>query len=126
MLQGGGALGAYEWGAIEALFAVMDEVDQPELSGSLRSVTGVSIGAINGGLHRRRNRIARMASSGCERFWDTISMRLLYSRVDFGWLGLPSSRRARSVAVRLPGFYLPRSDFSDFRALDQPLQHGAV
>ena len=25
VLQGGGALGAYEWGAIEALFALMDE-----------------------------------------------------------------------------------------------------
>jgi NTE family protein len=34
VLQGGGALGAYEWGAITALFDVIDEA-------------GVSIGAVN-------------------------------------------------------------------------------
>ena len=27
VLQGGGALGAYEWGAIEALFALMDRLE---------------------------------------------------------------------------------------------------
>jgi predicted acylesterase/phospholipase RssA len=47
VLQGGGALGAYEWGAIEALFGLMDELE-PTMPITLRIVTGVSIGAING------------------------------------------------------------------------------
>jgi NTE family protein len=46
-LQGGGALGAYEWGAIEALFDVMDEIEKTGRKINLRVVTGVSIGAIN-------------------------------------------------------------------------------
>ena len=47
VLQGGGALGAYEWGAIEALFGLMDELERT-MPITLRIVTGVSIGAING------------------------------------------------------------------------------
>jgi NTE family protein len=47
VLQGGGALGAYEWGAIEALFDLMDETEKAGTKIELRVVTGVSIGAIN-------------------------------------------------------------------------------
>src|SRR6202451_4248036 len=47
VLQGGGALGAYEWGAIEALFDVMHEIERAGRKVDLRVVTGVSIGAIN-------------------------------------------------------------------------------
>src|SRR3984885_2521097 len=47
VLQGGGALGAYEWGAIEALFDLMDEIENAGRKIDLRVVTGVSIGAIN-------------------------------------------------------------------------------
>jgi NTE family protein len=47
VLQGGGALGAYEWGAIEALFGLMDEAAGAGREITLRVVTGVSIGAIN-------------------------------------------------------------------------------
>src|ERR1700683_5480938 len=47
VLQGGGALGAYEWGAIEALFDLMDETEKLGRKIDLRVVTGVSIGAIN-------------------------------------------------------------------------------
>jgi NTE family protein len=47
VLQGGGALGAYEWGAIEALFDLMDETEKAGRKIDLRVVTGVSIGAIN-------------------------------------------------------------------------------
>ena len=47
VLQGGGALGAYEWGAIEALFDLMDETEKLGRRIDLRVVTGVSIGAIN-------------------------------------------------------------------------------
>jgi NTE family protein len=47
VLQGGGALGAYEWGGIEALFDLMDEAKKAGRDVTLRVVTGVSIGAIN-------------------------------------------------------------------------------
>ena len=47
VLQGGGALGAYEWGGILALFDLMDEAEKAGLHVALRAVTGVSIGAIN-------------------------------------------------------------------------------
>jgi predicted acylesterase/phospholipase RssA len=47
VLQGGGALGAYEWGAIEALFDLMDEIENAGRKIDLRVVTGVSIGALN-------------------------------------------------------------------------------
>jgi predicted acylesterase/phospholipase RssA len=47
VLQGGGALGAYEWGAITALFDVIDEAIHNGQDITLCVVTGVSIGAIN-------------------------------------------------------------------------------
>ena len=47
VLQGGGALGAYEFGAITALLELMDEIEIPGRSVRLVAVTGVSIGAIN-------------------------------------------------------------------------------
>ncbi len=47
ILQGGGALGAYEWGGILALFDLMDEAARAGRKVTLRVVTGVSIGAIN-------------------------------------------------------------------------------
>src|SRR3954462_14545680 len=47
VLQGGGALGAYEWGAVTALLELMDAAETPERQVVLQGVTGVSIGAIN-------------------------------------------------------------------------------
>jgi NTE family protein len=47
ILQGGGALGAYEWGGILALFDLMDDAAKAGRTVTLRVVTGVSIGAIN-------------------------------------------------------------------------------
>jgi len=47
VLQGGGALGAYEFGALEALLEAMDDIDRAGRAVSLVAVTGVSIGAIN-------------------------------------------------------------------------------
>jgi hypothetical protein len=43
VLQGGGALGAYEWGAITALFDVIDEAIGGGRDITLRVVTGVSV-----------------------------------------------------------------------------------
>ena len=47
VLQGGGALGAYEWGAVTALLELMDEAETAGREVALKGVTGVSIGAIN-------------------------------------------------------------------------------
>jgi len=47
VLQGGGALGAYEWGGIQALFKLMKDAGDAGRDVTLRAVTGVSIGAIN-------------------------------------------------------------------------------
>jgi NTE family protein len=47
VLQGGGALGAYEYGAITGLFDLIDEAANNRRDITLRVVTGVSIGAIN-------------------------------------------------------------------------------
>src|SRR5689334_21757429 len=48
LLQGGGALGAYECGAITALFELMDDAERLGRAIFLKSVSGVSIGALNG------------------------------------------------------------------------------
>lgn len=47
VLQGGGALGAYEFGAITALLELMDAAAGRGRGVTLKAVTGVSIGAIN-------------------------------------------------------------------------------
>ena len=47
VLQGGGALGAYEWGAITALLDRMDAAQRDGSTVVLTGVTGVSIGAVN-------------------------------------------------------------------------------
>ena len=47
VLQGGGALGAFEYGAMIALLELMDKIDVPGRTVRLTAVTGVSIGAIN-------------------------------------------------------------------------------
>lgn len=47
ILQGGGALGAYEYGGIECLLDLIDEAMGKGCNVTLKAVTGVSIGAIN-------------------------------------------------------------------------------
>ena len=47
VLQGGGALGAYEYGGITGLLEVIDEAVGMGRNVTLKAVTGVSIGAIN-------------------------------------------------------------------------------
>lgn len=47
VLQGGGALGAYEYGAMDALLELMDEIEANGTPVELVALTGVSIGAIN-------------------------------------------------------------------------------
>src|SRR5450755_4668328 len=47
VLQGGGALGAYECGGMTALFELMDKAQAGGKTVVLKSVSGVSVGAIN-------------------------------------------------------------------------------
>src|SRR5690349_1422319 len=95
VLQGGGALGAYEWGAIEALFAAMDELETQGWPASLKVVTGVSIGAINGacvasatgsGKAKRRDGVGRLA-----KLWEQLELKTPFRRsLEFRIPGLPS------------------------------------
>ena len=100
VLQGGGALGAYEWGAITALFDVIDEAIGNGRDITLRVVTGVSIGAINaacvvGATDRvdARNRLGAM--------WDDFMIDLPY---------LPPSANRDLALFNVPHFYAYRSD----------------
>ena len=100
VLQGGGALGAYEWGAITALFDVIDEAIHNGQDITLRVVTGVSIGAINaacvvGAADRAdaRNRLSAM--------WSDFMIDLPY---------LPPSANRDLALYNVPHFYTYRSD----------------
>ena len=116
VLQGGGALGAYEWGAIEALFARMDELEANGWPASLKVVTGVSIGAINGacivgaegesGTERRRKGLDQL-----EELWNDLKLETPFrGRYEMPF-GLPSLSPARDMSLLgLPGFYAPRGD----------------
>src|SRR5262245_51346002 len=101
VLQGGGALGAYEFGAVIALLELMDAMVSAGRTARLVAVTGVSIGAINaacivGATDRadaRRRLRALWADLTLETppiWWPTASSHLSL----FG----------------LPGFYAPRRD----------------
>jgi predicted acylesterase/phospholipase RssA len=100
VLQGGGALGAYEWGAITALFDVIHEAIGSGQDITLRVVTGVSIGAINaacvvGAADRAdaRNRLGAM--------WGDFMIDLPY---------LPPSANRDLALYNVPHFYTYRSD----------------
>ena len=115
VLQGGGALGAYEWGAIEALFALMDQLEATTPV-TLKVVTGVSIGAINGACivgvkvasetERRKKGLDQLAS-----LWNDLKLETPFrGRYEMPF-GLPSISPARDMSLLgLPGFYTPRSD----------------
>jgi NTE family protein len=100
VLQGGGALGAYEWGAVTALFDIIDEAVGNGQDITLRVVTGVSIGAINaacvvGATDRvdARNRLGAM--------WSDFMIDLPY---------LPPSANRDLALYNVPHFYAYRSD----------------
>jgi NTE family protein len=101
VLQGGGALGAYEFGAIIALLELMDAIDVPGRKVSLVAVTGVSIGAINAacvvGAKDRTDARRRLRALWTELTLETPS---------YWWAG--ASRDLALLGV--PGFYTPRRD----------------
>jgi predicted acylesterase/phospholipase RssA len=119
VLQGGGALGAYEWGAIEALFDVMDELEG-RIPVSLKAVTGVSIGAVNGacvvgaeGVNDRARR--KRGREQLKALWNDLQLETPFrGRYELPF-GLPSFAPGRDISLLgLPGFYTPRTDVWNF------------
>ena len=97
-LQGGGALGAYQVGAYQALLEHELEPDW---------VTGISIGALNAAIiagNERENRVARM-----RQFWEEITLR----QQPWDFVSNPFSnftttlQFARTLAFGLPNFFRP-------------------
>ena len=101
VLQGGGALGAYQAGVFEALI---------ESDSKLDWVAGVSIGAINAALiagNAPHQRVARLRE-----FWDLLSSGPA-QRLPLGWgdrAMLNQWSAASAVLVGIPGFFRPRLD----------------
>jgi NTE family protein len=96
VLQGGGALGAYEWGGILALFDLMDEAEKAGKNVTLRVVTGVSIGAINAacivGAKDRSDARARLAA-----LWNDFMIDR--------WSLVPSALSSSVALCWVPNFY---------------------
>jgi NTE family protein len=103
VLQGGGALGAYQAGVYEALI---------ESDSKLDWVAGVSIGAINAALiagNAPEKRVARLRE-----FWNEVSSGLGQNiPAHWGDRALLNQWSAASAAlVGIPGFFRPRADLS--------------
>jgi NTE family protein len=100
VLQGGGALGAYQAGVYECMHQAGIEPDW---------VTGVSIGAINAAIiagNRPEHRIARL-----RQFWERVSSGLpLAAPLPFDLMRLSFNRwsASTSAAFGVPGFFVPR------------------
>ena len=101
VLQGGGALGAYECGALDALLELMDEFERQGCPIVLKTVSGVSIGAINGACLVGAADCAD-ARRRLNAMWDDL---VLQSPPFWPW----QVRRDLSL-LGLPGFYSPRAD----------------
>jgi NTE family protein len=105
VLQGGGALGAYQCGAITAVLDLMDDAATHGRPVALKVVTGVSIGAINAacvvGSHSRSDARDRLAA-----LWDDLTLE-----TPSFW---PRDARRDLALYGLPGFYTPRTDFWAF------------
>lgn len=100
VLQGGGALGAYQAGAFEAL---------SEAGYSPDWVAGISIGAVNGAIiagNRPEDRVPRLRA-----FWERVSSQLPVRPLVDGtqqreWFNQMSA--AYVAAAGVPGFFAPR------------------
>ena len=101
VLQGGGALGAYEFGAVIALLELIDAIENAGRAVRLVAVTGVSIGAINAacivGAKDRADARRRLRA-----LWADLTLE-----TPTGWW--PGASRDLSL-FGLPGFYAPRRD----------------
>jgi len=109
VLQGGGALGAYQAGAVEAFAA----------AGALPDwVAGVSIGAINGALiagNPPERRAARLRA-----FWDGVSAMLPGVTPELPAPARPLLNRMSAVSATvfgIPGFFRPHNPISAWAGL---------
>src|SRR6266511_2361314 len=102
VLQGGGALGAYECGALNALLELLEEYSAQGHRIQLKVVSGVSIGSINAacvvGAKSSADARARLNA-----MWDDLMLEappfwMQAAQRDLAYFGLP-------------GFYTPRPDF---------------
>lgn len=97
VLQGGGALGAYQWGVFEALNRAGIALDW---------VIGTSIGAINAALITGNPPELRSERLGM--FWDKVVQRV--SGGSFEWMGLGQAFANLTTVTRgIPGFFEPHS-----------------
>jgi NTE family protein len=98
VLQGGGALGAYQVGVYEALHKAGVEPDW---------VIGTSIGAINAALisgNRREDRLDRI-----NEFWRRVEQRWPLTGL-FDWMGLGNLLPNMNTVTRgIPGFFTPNA-----------------
>lgn len=101
VLQGGGALGAYQAGVYEGMH---DHGFAPEW------VTGVSIGAINAALiagNPPERRVARLRE-----FWDRVSSGMpILPAAALNWFRITQNQlsAATAAAFGVPGFFAPRA-----------------
>jgi NTE family protein len=96
VLQGGGALGAYQVGVVEALHEAGIEPDW---------IIGTSIGAINAALiagNEPEHRVERLNA-----FWDTLRWRSPLSHLPFEPGALNPLSNLAVVAQGVPGFFAP-------------------
>ena len=96
VLQGGGALGAYQVGVVEALHEAGIEPDW---------IIGTSIGAINGALiagNPPERRVERLNA-----FWDTLRWRSPLSHLPFEPGALNPLSNLAVVSQGVPGFFAP-------------------
>ena len=101
VLQGGGALGAYQVGVYEALAQAKCEPNW---------ISGVSIGAINSALIAGNPPARRL--SRLEEFWSTISARKIWSYTpdgDFYRDVRNQTSALMTMALGQPGFFKPRA-----------------
>ena len=101
VLQGGGALGAYEYGAVTSLLELIDAAVAKGHNVTLKAVTGVSIGAVNAacvvGSANRLDARRRLAA-----LWNDFALS-----TPFFW----PARIARDLSLYgLPRFYAMRPD----------------
>jgi predicted acylesterase/phospholipase RssA len=104
VLQGGGALGAYECGGMVALLELIEETKSAGRAVALKAISGVSIGAINAGC------IVGAADSADARrrigaLWDDLTL----PAPPF-W---PAAAQRDLSLFGLPGFYWPRGDLAN-------------
>jgi NTE family protein len=105
VLQGGGALGAYECGAVSALLELMQDADANGRAVTLKAVTGVSIGAINAACVVGATDLAD-ARCRLNTLWDDLTLN-----APAFW---PHETQRDLSLFGLPGFYKPRMDFFSF------------